>query len=197
MPATPEYEALNALASVPPLDPLTMRGPDSHRQRVLRFIAKRVLDGATKSEIIEEVIVTFECSDTTADTRYREVATRARLANDDEGNMEVVARDLVQKAVQRHQMFHEEAVAELPEVPMTAQALSTVARHRVEADKAARANATFVLEVFGRTSSRWSPKTTVDVNPLAGGTDEQRAAVSRLMGVEAPPPLLATEGTDP
>lgn len=196
MPPTPEYEALNALASVPPLDPLTMRGPDSRKQRVARYIAQRVLEGATKPEIIEEVADKFECSDETARTHYREVATRARLANDDEGNMEVVARDLVQKAVQRHNMFHAEAVSELPEVPMTAQALATVARHRVESDKAARANAAFVLDVFGRTTSRWSPKTTVDVNPLAGGTDEQRAAVSRLMGEEAPPPpLLISEGT--
>jgi hypothetical protein len=197
MPATPEYEALAAIAeNTVAFDPKAILSPDTHRQRVARFIAAAILAGGTQPEVLEAVVERFECSESTALTRYREVVQRARLANDDEGSMEVVARNLVQKAAQRHDMFHAEAVAPVPEEPLTATTLATIARHRVEFDKAARANATFILDVFGRTTSRWSPKTTVDVNPLAGGTDEQRAAVSRLMGTEAPQ-LTTTEGTTP
>jgi len=160
---------------------------DTTSLRQYRFVAKCTLRGMTLTEIYKAVQATFDVNANRAFVIVADVRKRARLANDDEDQKDIIVAEMTRAALQRHQLFHAEAVATVPDVPLTAQAVAQISRQRTEADKAARANAAFVLDVYGRTSAKWSPKTTIDQSPLQGGTVEQQNSVRKLLGL---PPLI-------
>ena len=158
---------------------------DTDRARRERLVAQLVYKGRTSAEIRQHLMDRFGVCEATASADITRLRKQARLTTSDEGAMDIIVQELTNHALQRARMFHAEAVAPVPEdMVLTPQNVSSIQRSRVEASKEARASAEFVLDVFGRTSSRWSQKQQLEVTPLSGGTLEQQQAVNKLLGIE-------------
>lgn len=165
--------------------PQVNTGIDTDQKRRQRFAASMILKGHTTSETAALVAERFKVSSVTANSDIKKLKAAARLHTNDDAAMDVIVSELTKHAVQRARYFHREAMAPLPDdLMLTPQAVGQLQRARVEASKEARASAEFVVNVFGRTSTRWSSKAQVDVVPLSGGTPEQVAAVNKLLGIE-------------
>lgn len=158
---------------------------DTDRARRERYVAQLVYKGRTAKEIRQLVVERFGVSEGCATDDIARLRKQARLTTGDEGAMDIIVQELTNQALQRARMFHAEAVAPVPEdMVLTPQNVASIQRSRVEASKEARASAEFVLDVFGRTSTRWSQKQQIEVTPLSGGTIEQQQAVNKLLGIE-------------
>jgi hypothetical protein len=159
---------------------------DTDRARRERYVAQLVYKGRTTKEIRQQLVERFGICEGTATDDIARLRKQARLTTGDEGAMDIIVQELTNHALQRARMFHAEAVAPVPDdMVLTPQNVASLQRSRIEASKESRASAEFVLDVFGRTSARWSQKQQIDVTPLSGGTIEQQQAVNKLLGIES------------
>ena len=126
---TKAYEQLSTLTGVTPLAELAGFKPtqviaiESTTTRTYRYIARKVMQGHTHSEIVKLLQRDLGLTQAWANSRVNEVRERAKLTNDDETVKDIIVAELVKDALQRHQLFHKEAVAPVPDTPLTAAAL--------------------------------------------------------------------------
>lgn len=177
--------------------PQVNTGIDTDQKRRLRFAAAMFLEGHTAREVRELLVERFQIPESTASATIRRLKDETRLHTNDDAAMDVIVSELTKHAVERARYFHKESMAPIPDdLMLTPQVVGQLQRARVEASKEARSSAEFVLNVFGRTSSRWSSKAQVEVTPLSGGTPEQIAAVNKLLGIETRDVIDVTSETE-
>lgn len=169
-----------------PLEPLRLSDgtvmPESNPQKRQRYAAKLLGSGLDIHTVAKRVARQFHVSKATAWRDVEAIGIRAAREFDSEAAIDAIVHDAVGK-VRRH-MGRMAALAELKpgDLPSLDPKIAIeTTKLAVAAGKEMRQSAETLVEIYGRVQKKWSPKGEADVY-LHEGTDEEREAVSRLLG---------------
>lgn len=154
------------------------------RRRILVLAGQ----GYAYENIRAKVCREFHCTPPTFQKDMEHIGSIARRINDDEDFMDLVVGDAIQK-VRRlvARAFADANVHIDPTTIVDEKTLTELFKARLAASKEVRAGAETLVGLFGRRSRRWSPKQSIEVASVQGGTAEQQAAVRRMLGEDETP----------